>query len=101
MNLSIYTDGGARGNPGPAAIGFVVKNGEDTIAEQAEFIGETTNNTAEYQAVIYALNWIEANQKDATTIAFYLDSKLVVNQLLGTFKIKQPHLQALSNQIHK
>jgi ribonuclease HI len=106
MKIIVNTDGGARGNPGPAAIGVVIKteNGKNlqTISRK---IGETTNNVAEYTAVIAGLTWIsqnlsliknESNDTDAQLkILFYLDSNLVVNQLNGMFKVKQNNLKNL------
>ena len=84
-HLNIYTDGGARGNPGPAAIGFVVTDASQNILFQhGQTIGTATNNTAEYQALIEALSWVKANCHPAPrSITCYLDSNLVVNQLLG------------------
>ena len=90
--FEIWTDGGARGNPGPAAIGFVVKNNNQLIFKSGEFIGKTTNNIAEYTAVVKALEWLEKNcpiaQLSNCPIVFYLDSQLVVQQLNGKFKVK-------------
>jgi len=96
--LFIYTDGGARGNPGPAAIGFVVKDSQKKVlAEQSKYIGQTTNNVAEYTALIEALKWLtNASVIDGLSlITFYLDSKLVVNQLNGLYKIKDAKLRLL------
>jgi len=108
MNLVIHTDGGARGNPGPAAIGVVIqnadaskKNSEHTIAEFGKRIGETTNNVAEYTAVIEALMYLTNSPRQKGTpagklvIHFFLDSTLVVNQLNGLFRVKEPHLREL------
>ncbi len=101
MKYIIHTDGGARGNPGPAAIGVVIEDERDgkVVAEFGKTIGETTNNTAEYQAVIEALNFLlrpEMRERGSVqSISFFLDSTLVVNQLNGLFKIKQPHLREL------
>lgn len=96
MNLTIHTDGGARGNPGPAAIGVVI----DGVASFGKKIGETTNNVAEYTAVIEALRYLRdqasqfADDKEKAA-HFYLDSLLVVNQLKGIFKVKEAHLREL------
>ena len=102
-NLIIYTDGGARGNPGPAAIGvYVVDSDGKEILRKSKQIGEATNNIAEYRAVIEALEWIRENaegQSASWRIQFYLDSSLVVNQLNGIFKVKQKHLRELLLQI--
>lgn len=101
--LTVFCDGGARGNPGPAAIGFVIYNREgEVIHQQGTAIGEATNNVAEYQAVIHCFQWLKQNylnQHQSTAIHFNLDSKLVVNQLNGLFKIKQAHLQKLVLEI--
>ena len=104
-NLIIYTDGGARGNPGPAAIGvYVVDSDGKEILRKSKQIGEATNNIAEYRAVIEALEWIRENaegQSASWRIKFYLDSSLVVNQLNGIFKVKQSHLRDLLLQVRK
>ena len=101
MILNIFCDGGARGNPGPAAIGFVVKDPTGRLLHQhSEVIGTATNNIAEYRAVLSALNWLQKNQHLAFSIChFYLDSALVVNQLNGRFKIKSAHLRDLIVQV--
>ncbi len=99
MNFVVHTDGGARGNPGPAAIGVVIEQGKKRIAEFAKKIGEATNNVAEYTAVIEALRWLRNNPiiqlSNNPIIQFYLDSNLVVQQLNGNFKVKEPHLREL------
>jgi len=96
-SLYVFTDGGARGNPGLAAIGFVVRdNFGKTLVKQGKTIGYATNNMAEYQAVIEALRWILVKIKEPfLTVNFYLDSILVVNQLNGLFKIKNKNLKNL------
>ncbi|MGB9763249.1 MAG: ribonuclease HI family protein [Minisyncoccia bacterium] len=92
--LNIYTDGGSRGNPGPAAIGVVISN-----KEYGEYIGKTTNNVAEYKAVIFALKKVKhllgKEKLKKTQIIVNLDSELVVNQLNGRYKILEPELQPL------
>jgi len=90
--LKVYTDGGAKGNPGPASIGVIIidSQGKEYL-RLSKNIGVTTNNFAEYQAVISALEWIRKNQnnlREFEKINFFLDSKLVVNQLNGIYKIK-------------
>lgn len=96
MNITVYTDGGARGNPGPAAIGVVIKKkdekGKEKVIEVSKRIGETTNNVAEYTAVVEALRVLKSSYG---TIDFFLDSTLVVNQLNGNFKVKDPALREL------
>jgi ribonuclease HI len=104
--LNIFCDGGARGNPGPAAIGFVVKDSlGKTLHRYSERIGNATNNIAEYQAVIAALGWITKYEGKLPikkqTYKFYLDSRLVVNQLNGKFKIKDEKLKSLVIKVRK
>lgn len=102
MKLTIHTDGGARGNPGPAAIGVVIEEEGKIIHEFGKKIGHATNNVAEYTAVIEALNWLK-NSKPRTInyefITFFLDSTLVVHQINGLFKVKEPHLRELLMQV--
>ena len=91
--LIIYTDGGARGNPGPAGIGAVIKDQSGKVLKEvSEYIGETTNNQAEYQAVVFAFKVIE-KIKDVSELDFYLDSELVVKQLRGEYRVKNLDLQ--------
>lgn len=92
MKIFTYTDGGARGNPGPAAIGVVIKNqGHETIKEVGLYIGEATNNEAEYQALIRGIE--EALEKKADEITCILDSELIVKQLNGMYKVKNPRMK--------
>lgn len=96
--LKIYCDGGARGNPGPAAAAFVaVRNGESVVYKDAKYLGTKTNNEAEYSAVILALKWLTQNPGYLAedTVYFYLDSELVTKQLSGNFKIKSKNLAKL------
>ncbi len=100
QQLYIYCDGGARGNPGPGASAFVVKDNRGTIvARGGKYLGKTTNNIAEYMAVIEALSWLEKNipttVKSPLIIKLFLDSLLVTNQLNGLFKIKDHNLREL------
>ena len=103
--FTVYTDGGARGNPGPAAIGVYVVDGEGKeILRMSKQIGEATNNIAEYTAVVEALKWLKENvsltiKTMELTFQFYLDSSLVVNQINGIFKVKQKHLRELLLQV--
>lgn len=96
--IKVFCDGGSRGNPGPAAAGVVFTSLEDEILGSFnQFLGEATNNVAEYTAVILALEKMaELGYKNAN---FYLDSELVVKQLKGEYKVKQPHLRDLYNKI--
>lgn len=100
MKLKIFTDGGARGNPGPAAIGVVVKNDKDEVlAKFSRAIGVTTNNIAEYTGVINALEWV--NKWKIETISFFLDSELIVSQLNGLFKVKNAKIRELIFKIRE
>lgn len=96
MKLKIFTDGGSRGNPGEAAIGAVVFEEESgkKIAELSKCIGVATNNIAEYSAVLEALEWIEKNM-GRTEMEFFLDSELVVRQLLGIYKVRNEKLRVI------
>ena len=99
MKLIVHTDGGARGNPGPAAIGVVIEDETKKIIQEfGKRIGETTNNVAEYTAVIEALKTISEKHIPADC-NFFLDSTLVVNQLNGLFKIKDARLRALATEV--
>lgn len=97
MKLTIFTDGGARGNPGPAGVGVVIKSAGKDIKKIGRYIGETTNNQAEYKAVILALE--EAKKLKAQELDFYLDSELVVKQLNRQYKVKDPDLAPLFLEI--
>lgn len=100
----MFADGGARGNPGPAAAAFVVyDDGGKVVGEGGDFIGEATNNVAEYKAVILAMKWILDKKRDLGPgrVDFYLDSQLVVRQLNGDFKIKSSTLLPLAAAIKK
>ena len=95
MKATLFTDAGARGNPGPAGIGVVLKDESDTvIGEIAEAIGVTTNNVAEYKALVAGLEL--AHEKGVTDIEVYMDSKLVVFQVKGEWKIKNNSLRPLA-----
>lgn len=94
MKLTIYTDGGSRGNPGPAATGVVIKNEQgETISAYGEFLNEQTNNYAEYAAIISGLK--KAHELEADEVDCISDSKLVVEQLNGNWKVKEPTIQKL------
>lgn len=97
MKLIIYTDGGARGNPGPAAIGVAIYDSSSReIKRSSEYIGETTNNQAEYKALLKALDL--AAEIGADSIVCHLDSELVVRQLQGKYKVREESLKPLVAQ---
>jgi ribonuclease HI len=95
--LIIYTDGGARGNPGPAGVGVVVMNGEGRVLKElSQYIGKCTNNFAEYEALIRAFELIDrmyAEKLREIEIEVRMDSELVVRQLKGEYRVKEPGLK--------
>lgn len=97
--LVIYTDGGARGNPGPGGLGVVIYNDKKEVIDKiSEFLGVVTNNQAEYKAVIAALK--KAKELGGQELDFYLDSELVVKQLKREYKVKNKDLAPLFLEIH-
>lgn len=103
MKYVIHTDGGSRGNPGPAAIGIVIQ--EETsgkvVASFGKKIGITTNNVAEYSAVIAAITYMIDQKKQGSELQFLLDSTLVVNQLNGLFKVKDSNMRNLMMKVRE
>lgn len=104
QEIIIHTDGGSRGNPGPAACAFVVEEKNKIIFEGYKFLGKATNNVAEYNGVILALEWINresgiVNQESGIT--FLMDSELIVRQLNGIYRVKDEELQKLFFQVKK
>ncbi len=99
-----YTDGGSRGNPGPAAIGVqIVDTSGKVLKEVADFLGNATNNFAEYQAVMVALDTMKqlyGRQTIEMTFELRMDSELVKKQLNGEYQIKEPGLVPLFIEIH-
>lgn len=96
MELSVYTDGGARGNPGPAGFGVIVKNQDRQVVYQhSQFLGIATNNQAEYQGLLHALSWIKGCLPAPSAVHFYSDSELMIRQLSGRYKVKSPLLSPL------
>lgn len=92
--LIVYTDGGARGNPGPAALGVVLCDAEGRVLdERAEYLGEGTNNEAEYRAVLRGLDL--ARGRGALEVEVVSDSQLVVRQLRGEYRVRHPRLRPL------
>jgi ribonuclease HI len=99
-SLVINTDGGSRNNPGPAGIGFVIYDDQGNILETyKEYIGEATNNIAEYQALIRALK--HAHEYHPEEIVCRLDSELVVKQVRGEYKAKDEKMKELLNQVRE
>jgi ribonuclease HI len=103
MTITIHTDGGSRGNPGPAALGYVISiPGKEKIAE-GEYLGETTNNVAEYTAILRSLQKVVQilgeSEAKKTQIKLFLDSELAQRQLTGVYKVKNAGLKPLVQQI--
>ena len=102
-HVVLHTDGGARGNPGPAAIGIVVELERDGKRELLEEVGETigvaTNNVAEYRALIRGLE--AARRVGGTDVTCLLDSQLVVEQLSGRYRVKHPNVVSLHQQVQE
>jgi ribonuclease HI len=97
LKLVLHVDGGARGNPGPAAIGIVIANADgQLIDELAEVIGPATNNVAEYRAVLRGAE--RARELGATEIEIIGDSELIARQLTGAYKVKHPAMRPLYDQ---
>jgi ribonuclease HI len=96
--LSLFTDGACRGNPGQGGAGAVLvgRNGE-VVGTAKKFLGHCTNNIAEYQALILGLG--EALGQGATAISIYLDSELLVRQIQGIYRVKNPDLKPLMAEI--
>ena len=98
--VRLYTDGGARGNPGPAAIGIVVCDGDDRIIKEfPEYIGRATNNQAEYRALIRGLD-VASNYTDGAVVCT-LDSELVVRQMTGRYRAKNAEMAKLAEQTRR
>lgn len=97
--LEINTDGGSRGNPGPAGIGVYAASAGKKIFTLSEAIGKTTNNIAEYTAVIRSLEEMGEKEIFSEKLKYILDSELIVRQITGKYKVKQPHLQVLRLRI--
>lgn len=95
--VSIYIDGAARGNPGPAGAGALLKEGEKAVKEVHKYLGEATNNVAEYSAAIFGLQ--EAIALGYKNAAIYLDSELVAQQLKGEYRVKDANMKALFEKV--
>ncbi|TAK03769.1 ribonuclease HI family protein [Patescibacteria group bacterium] len=99
MKLITYSDGGSRGNPGPACGGAVVKTADGEVLETlSRFLGRATNNVAEYTGIVIALE--AAKRHGATEVEMRMDSELAVKQLKGEYKVKNPDLAKLFMQVH-
>ena len=97
MKATIFSDGGSRGNPGEAAIGYVIKLEEATVFESGQLIGITTNNVAEYTAIIRGIK--KAKQLGFNEVEVFVDSQLVEKQVKGEYKVKSPDLKLLYDEL--
>ena len=95
--ISIYTDGASRGNPGPAAAAFIILKNDNILYEESFYLGNKTNNQAEYQAIIKALFKVKEYTKDKLLI--HSDSELVIKQINGDYRVNNPHLKSLRNEV--
>src|SRR5579863_4671249 len=97
MQITIFTDGGARGNPGPAGAGAVILDSQGKVLKEiSDYLGETTNNVAEYEALIRALRAARGLFHDRVAdleVAVKMDSELIVRQMNGIYKVKAPELK--------
>jgi ribonuclease HI len=98
MKLTINTDGGSLNNPGPAACAYIISQGEKKIESRSFFLGVQTNNVAEYTGVIEALKRVKELQKISSiqAVQFICDSLLLVSQMTGVYKIKNPGIKTLA-----
>lgn len=103
MRIITYTDGGSRGNPGPAAYGVSITNEKgQVLTEFGEKIGINTNNVAEYTAIIKAFSWILAHKgelDEITEIEARMDSQLACRQLTGIYKVKNDAIRGLYHRV--
>lgn len=97
--LTVNVDGGARGNPGPAAIGVVVRGGGEVIEEVGERIGDATNNVAEYKALLKGIELAAAH--GASDLELLGDSELVVRQVEGRYKVKNAGMKELHEEVKR
>jgi len=95
--IKVFTDGASRGNPGKSGIGIVIRDASDKIlSTHKEFIGEESNNSAEYKALIKSIDIIKSLKQNFSIIQFFSDSELIVRQISGKYKIKNQNLIKLS-----
>jgi ribonuclease HI len=101
MQITIHIDGGARGNPGPAATGVVIQSVDPacTLHEAGYFLGRATNNVAEYQGLIRGLEL--AVELGATDASIFSDSELMVRQVMGRYRVKSPDLKPLFEKVQR
>lgn len=101
MSIVIYTDGGARGNPGPAGAGVVIYDGTTKVAEVKKFLGERqTNNWAEYEALVIALTEAKKRNLGKRPVEIRMDSELIVKQMNGEYQVKEATLWPQYMKVH-
>lgn len=94
QNYDLYIDGASRGNPGPAGVGVFLRDAQGaTVREFSKYLGETTNNVAEYLAFIYGLS--EALRQGCSHLTVKTDSELLARQIGGQYRVREPHLRCL------
>lgn len=97
-SLMVYTDGAARGNPGPAASGYAIFSHDGNLLDKgAKYIGRRTNNEAEYEALIWAIQ--RAKSFSSGNVKFHSDSELMVRQVNGVYRVKKEHLMPLVEMV--
>lgn len=99
MTIEVYTDGGARGNPGPAGAGAVVYKDGVEVGTVSAFLGVATNNVAEYEALRLAFEKVVSLFGNGQTLTAYLDSELIVKQMKGEYRVKNPALKVIHERI--
>lgn len=98
--LKVYSDGASRGNPGPSAIAFMILNEDEKILKRhSKYVGVKTNNQAEYEALISALE--VASKLTSQEVVCYMDSELVVKHLNGKYQVRNPKLKTLWLKVHE
>ncbi len=97
--LTAHTDGASKGNPGPASIGFTIEKNNAVVEKYCEYIGKTTNNIAEYTALITAIKRMKA--LNATDVIIYSDSELAVKQINGIYKVRNIGLKPIFSEVIK
>ena len=97
MKLEIYSDGACSGNPGPAGIGIVIRENGKILKEVSKYLGEATNNIAEYTAIVYAAQ--EALIMKADEVALFTDSELAYHQMTGQYRVKDVKIKPLFDQV--
>ncbi|MFA7301495.1 MAG: ribonuclease HI family protein [Candidatus Shapirobacteria bacterium] len=99
MKVKIFTDGGSRGNPGISGFGvIVIDENKKIIFEASKYLGIRTNNEAEYEGLIFGLNWLKENELAIDEAEFNADSELMIKQMQGLYKVKADNLKNLNKQ---